>query len=639
MFCKYCGKEIVEGSKFCEECGKEVALPEETANEPEVKESVAAPEQPEEVTEAPVTEETPAEAVAEEAPVEAVVEENVAEPTFAEPQFDAPVKKGKKKKLFAILIPVIAVLVAAAVAATMFLDVVKGLAIKTFGSDEDYFKFVETKACGEITNEFSEIYGKALEALTFEDVGGEATVKLNVSDTVVDLLEETLEEETGESIDLDWLNTVALNMDVNAKNKVIQALLALNVNGKEFISADSILDIKNGEAFVALLPLSDEYLKAEIASEEEIQKVLEILGDEDLRKALPSQDEFDKLLNKYIEVVFENVDSVRKSSKTVEVGDVEEKLTVLKAEIDQEDLLDIASAVLKTAKKDKELKSYIKDVAKYLEKQELIPDADEVYDTFEEAIEQAIDDIDGTEIEDDDDSVLVLTDYVNSKHEIVGRKIEANGEEQSYTIFVREGNKVAYEYRSGEIVVEGEGTEKKDVANVKYTVKVDGDEIAYMDLIDFKTNTDYPNGKIRVSLSEELLDELDLDSSIVSALSIANPMIEFNFECSEKSSKIDFNIVSGEEVLVGLTFTSKEKAPSKIEKPDSSDAYDDADEWAENFDAQKLLDKLDEIGISTDFIGSLMAPSYEDDYYDDYDYDFDSDFTLDDDYSDYDFYY
>ncbi len=637
MICKYCGKELVEGSKFCEECGKEVVVEEQAPQEPEVKEEVAASEQPAEEAAAEVVaeEQSVAEQVAEEQPAAEQVAE---EPAFAEPKFDAPVKKGKKKKVFAVLIPVIAVLVALAIVATMFFNVIKGFFVKTFGSDEDYFKFVETKAFGSVTDDVSEFYGNVFEGLksTDTDVAVSESIKLNVGDTVIDLLEETIENETGESIDLAWLDTVTINMDVNAKNNINQLLATVNINGKEFVDMDYIMDMDKGEVFVAFLSLSDKYLKGEISANQDAQQLMEILSDEDLRKALPEQDKLDKLLDKYIEVIFENIDDVEKSSDVIEIGDIEQKLTVLEAEISQEDALDIASAVLKTAKKDAELKSYIKDVAKYLEKKELIPDSDMVYDSFKDYIEEAIDAIDGTEIDEDDDSVIVWTDYVNSKHEVVGRKFAADENEILYYALVRDGNKFAYELECQGIKLSGEGTDKKDVVNATYTLESNETEICDIALIDYKTNADYLNGKIRISPSDDLMEELDLDSGIASALSIANPSIELNIEGGEKSGKMEINIVSGEEVLVGLTATFKEEKPSNIKKPDSSDVYeeDEVDEWASEIDVQDLLDKLDEIGISTDFIGSLMAPSY-DDYYDDYD----SDYNFDDVYSDYDYYY
>lgn len=635
MICKYCGKELVEGSKFCEECGKEVVVEEQAPQEPEVKEEVVAeeqlaeettpetPEEPEVVAETPVSEEVPQ------------------EPVFAQPEFEAPVKKGKKKKVLAVLIPVIAVLVALAIVATMFFNVIKGFFVKTFGSDEDYFKFVETKAFGSVTDDFSEFYGEFLAVKPNSETAISETIDLNVSDTVIDLLEEAIEDGTGEAIDLAWLDTVSFDLDVKAKNNIEQMLAAVNINGKEFLDMDFIMDMDKGEVFVAFLSLSDKYLKGEFSTNEETQQLMDILYDEDLRKALPEQDKLDKLLDKYIEVIFENIDDVEKSSDVVEVGDVEQKLTVLEAEIDQEDALDIASAVLKTAKKDKELKEYIKDVAKYLEKKELISDSDMVYDSFKNYIEESIDAIDGTEIDDEDDSSIVWIDYINSKHEVVGRKLKADSNEIASYVLVRDGNKFAFELECQGVKLSGEGTEKKDVVNATFTVKNGETEICDIAYIDCKTNADYPNGKIRISPSEDLMEELDLDSSIVSALSIANPSIEFNIEGGEKSGKMEINIVSGEEVLVGLTATFKEEKPSNIKKPDSSDVYekDEVDEWASEIDVQDLLDKLDEIGISTDFIGSLMAPSYEDDYDYDYDFDYAPEDAFADEYNDSDYYF
>lgn len=564
MFCKYCGKEIPEGATFCGECGNTVSATTEAENNDAV--------------------------VAEE-----VQTDNTPEQTpFAEPQFNEPAKKSNKTiNLFAIA--AVAVVVVVLIAC---FGAIKEFFIKNFSSDAAYFRYAENKTVGDFTDEVSEAYGMYLENLETE-AAADATIKLNVGDDLISLIEDAAEDYLYDSIDLDWINNVTLDMGVNLKDNVERILTSINVDGEAIVDMDMIMDMENGEIFYAFPLLSDKYLKMEydMSSMEEI----EFLYDPEFRKVLPSEEELDKLLDKYINIIFENLDNVEKDSGVLEISGIEQKLTALEIEISQEDAINIAIEVLETAKKDKQLKTLIEDISKYLEKMDLIYDADDVYDEFCEAIDEGLDSLEDQEIYDDE--VITLIDYVNSDLEVVGRKIETEyaGDVFHYAT-VRDGKKFAYELVVEELVISGEGTEKGNTVNGEYSIEYYGDEICDVVVTDFKTDSDYLNGKIRITPSSEILEFMGLDSYVASAFSIVSPALELNFDNKKGSGNVEMNLVSGEEVLLGFTISSKETKTSKVKMPDSADVcdvYDDYEEWVDSIDVDGLLDKLDDLGIPT----------------------------------------
>ena len=147
MFCRNCGKEIREGSKFCTGCGTPVPAPaaptapvEETPAVPEtpVEEIPTVPETPVEAPAAPVEEtpavpETPVEAPA--APVEAPAAVAVEEPAAPDAEEPAPAKKKKGKGKVIAIIAVCVALVGALGVGGFFLAQRMGLFGGGNGSD------------------------------------------------------------------------------------------------------------------------------------------------------------------------------------------------------------------------------------------------------------------------------------------------------------------------------------------------------------------------------------------------------------------------------------------------------------------------------------------------------------------------
>ena len=122
-------------------------------------------------------------------------------------------------------------------------------------------------------------------------------------------------------------------------------------------------------------------------------------------------------------------------------------------------------------------------------------------------------------------------------------------------------------------------------------------------------DSEYINGKFRVKPSSELLKNMGLDSGASSLLAIVSPELELNFETSEKSAKIDVNLISSEEVFLGVTVSGKETKAEKIELPNSKDVYEEenADEWLETIDMDALLKKFEEAGVPSDLVNTLKG--------------------------------
>lgn len=640
MFCKNCGSHIPDGSKFCLACGNsveaEVVAPVETpAAEPNVNPEAAAFEMP--VSEAPVSEE---------------------QPEFAQPwqsEVAEVLPKKKSGKLLAWLIPSVSVVVLAALA-LVFWNPIKGFFLKNFGSAADYRDFVAEK---NITNSVSDSVSGAYGAVVNTVFGGskkdapgamDMSMKLNVGDQALEGLEKLYKNNMGEEIDLAWLNGIELKVSTNIKDNLYQAGAALNIGGEEIAELDGILDLSQGKLLFGLVNLTDEYLAVDmLEGMGDIEAMTEAFEDMDkMGAALPTEKEVNELLNKYIGIALDSFEDVEKSTENVKVDDVKQKLTVLETKIDGDDLIGALEAVLEELSEDKQVKKILERFADYAEDEfDLEMDVDDFFDGIDDALD-ALEDADG----DDMDVELVLTQYVNSAHEMVGYALEVNEEQILRCVEVKDGSKLAYEliytmveeyysYSDGwkematSLEIRGKGTEKKGAVNAEYTVAYytsydqdedgerlwEGTEIFTFSLVDFEAKDDTVKGKIRIAPSADLMEQMELPNAAASVISLAQIQLELGLDVTEKSSALDVNVLIGEELLAGVTFTATEKKATSIDLPDEAYDIDDADAWAETIDLEALQNSLKEAGVPVDALREIgfglkkVSPDYYDDYY------------------------
>ena len=608
MFCEKCGTQLPDGVNFCEKCGAKVEA--ETA-------------QP---TETPAPEAFASEAPAQETPISEALE------NFAQSEVFAPQKK-KSKKFLAWLIPAVAVLVAAAIAAAVFFDVgsTKGLFLKSFGSDVAYRDYVQENTTKSATNTVSDAYGAVVDALSSENKAAGAadiSLKFNMGDKAIAMLEDLAESELDEEISLDWAKEIELKLSANAKDDLQQIGAALNISSKEIATVDAILNMDQGKLFVAILSLSDEYLAidfSEYLAMPQIATATEYLQDSELFAALPTEEELNSLLTKYVNIAISSFDDVEKSSETMKVGELEQKLTVLETTIDGDALLDAAEAVLNELAKDKDVKKIITEMVEYLADQEDFSefvDVDEVLKAYDKGLEEALDSL--KEVDGDDmEGELVLTQYVNNAHEVVGYALEVEDQQVVHFVEIKDGNKIAFELEiPNALEIVGEGTEKKGVVNAEYVVSVetptwDDDynvsyekmEVLTLSLIDFQAEGELVNGKIRLAPSAALLDEMDLPASASSAINLAQLQLELDIDQTKTSSAVAFNILSGEDLMVGISIAATEKAASDVTQPETAYDIENIEAWAKTMDITKILKALKDAGLPMDEIGELVFDS------------------------------
>ena len=213
MFCEHCGAELKEGSAFCEKCGTPVAAP---AAESAAPETAAVPTVQ---------------------PTEQYAQYNQYSAPAAQPVCAAPAPAPVKKKSKAgIIVAIVAVITALAVAAGVFL-----LPRVFKGDSKDQFSKLGKKSF----QSFNASFGQEFSSL--KD-GFNIVAKLDISKELFSLLGASGGNQFNKDIDI----TADFTYNNNA-----QLILSAEAGGKEFLSANAVVDMLAQKAYLAVPGLLD----------------------------------------------------------------------------------------------------------------------------------------------------------------------------------------------------------------------------------------------------------------------------------------------------------------------------------------------------------------------------------------------
>lgn len=519
----------------------------------------------------------------------------------------------KSKKLLFGIIAAVAVIVAV-VAVVLNFSLISGAFIKTFGSDDDYFEYVETKAFGAYSDIASQYYANVIDNAS-GGTAAESEVKISLGDELIDYAESSLEFSLGQKIDLNFLKNLVFGVETNFNGELAYTDFVFKIGDTSVLNADVFIDVENSEGFVALKSLSKKYLKLPLTDIEQgsnLTMFRNYLTDTEFVALLPDEKELNKMLDRYVGVMLDSIDSAAKSSETLKIGEAEQKVTALEVKLSEKDMAVITEALLKEAKGDQELKGYVENVAAYLETEGVIDSADSIYNDFIENIDETIEEIVDAELSEEEN--IVITEYVNSLHQIVGRKIVNEDELVLSAAIIFEGNTFTAEILgSDEVVISGTGKVEKNSVNGEFTLSVGSEKMCDFIVEGIEFADEKLVGKIKVEPTAKLLDEMGLHAKDGAPISFTNSVFEINFESGEKQGNFSVKIVKDEELIIGLEVLAEVKEVAEITLPKGSNIVSDSEEWAESFEFSKLINSLKDAGVSdilTQVLEYVLMPTY-----------------------------
>lgn len=684
MFCGKCGAAVPDGAAFCGSCGAKLSAPAAPAAQPVAPAPVPAPVQPpvqepvQPVVQAPVQPVAPApvqvpvQPVAQ-APVQPV-EPPVAQPApvqpvaFADPFAPAapaaPKKKGKGLVTALIALVAAAAVFVTCIAGPLWLGWFPNTKLtkqitKWFGSEDAYMSAVEAETVDTLSDTISKGYGNAINGYKELLTGNKytnTTISLEVGDVVREMLISAIPET--DSVDvahlMSLLDGTSISIGGGKTDDAFQMAIGLGLGGKHILDVAMILDMVNQEAFAAIPTLSDLYLDvSQIFDEANIDSDSLAAMDQltSVIDALPSEEVVNKLLSKYIQLALDQFDDVSKDSDTIKVGGIEEKVTVLETKITEKAVMKAGEAILDAVKDDKDVKDIIIKLGNAIGELNGEEDyGEELYEEFFDSLDAmsgesastyargtgtalggAYDADEDEDYEDEDEDevkveepYVVLTDYVNGSHEIIGRKLSTHfdGEKQDvvYYATTKKGNDFAFVLEAQGIeLIRGKGTNNKGIINGTYDI-MDGMEedpqvVATVKVSDFNSNgikEGNLKGSFTVTLSEDvmeqLIDEVDLPADVTSALSLLDCSLQIDVDSSAAGGYIRIALCNGSKSLLGIkveTAFTDEKV--SVPEADKVVDMDEIDQWLESVDISELVNNLKKAGFPSELLDMLEA--------------------------------
>ena len=625
MFCKKCGAQIPDESKFCTTCGAEItskAAPTEAVEAP--TEAVEAPvevvETPKEETEAVVVEEATTVAVEEPIVVEAPVIEEQA--ISFEPQ-ETPRKKKVLPKILAIVLAV-AVLLGAAV--FVFKDRMTGIVMSLMPAEKQ-LKYTYTRFAENLSNNFAEDYAIALEKIG-KPYSGEVTLDAEVSE---DLISELVGD-----IDLSVNKASVVYQLQNSGENLTGLDFGIKVGETLLANFEAYADLENKELILAVPEIIDGAVKLdleELMDEDDLEQfktIQSLSSSENLKKLLPKEELVKTILPKVVKAALAEVEDVEKGKSEFKAGDVTQKANCLEIEITYEVLAKMAIGALEEIKENEDVKEYIEQAAALLEEysDELVDngyDFDDLYDDAIDAIDEIIEELYDV---DEDEELCTLKTWINSKFDIIAIEVEIPDEEA--TIFAgmaNDGKEWGYEvsvsFEEEEVfLLTGNLELEKDKLSGSFDIGYEDEHLATIEVKDLdalKLRDGYLSGKAIVLFGAEINEEIENETGI------ARPVILIEFETEKEKVSYTVTVSSENETLFSVGMKVAVSEGADIDIPESTTT--DIEEWVQNIDTEEILDRLSKIGFTEDMLSSIVgevmgSDEDYDDSYDDYDDDY-----------------
>lgn len=471
-----------------------------------------------------------------------------------------------------------------------------GLFKRNFGSAKSYYTYVEKESLSDFCNTFEKYYGNYFFDNMLSDSKHDIKMDIKLSDELLD----SLAEDAYESVDLDWMKNMSLDLTFNTSKSAVSADMTIGIDKQDVLTAVLFSDAEDNKLLVKLNEISDDILKlntedSPIAKSGEFDREL-------LAKVLPKAAVAKKLIKKYHGIFVENIENVEKTKDEVSIDDVTEELTVLTCTLTEKDVNKISLEILNEIKSDKDIKSIIESAQEELGEEGL-------YTSFIESIDEQTEELKNEA--GSDETVTIIRDYVNSKDEIVGRKIGENGETLDYLKVESDSKYAEYFNTEDGISIKGAGTKKGDRITGECVFLEDNEtlyKMSFENLDNKALKKGKLDGKIRiVPNSETIKDATTKDyQKYVGLLDMA---FEFDIKGDSDSGDFKLSLLNGEKALLEATATYSVSSGKNTTEPEGKvievNGLESLSEYIGDTHLDDLISKLRKTSVPKEYIDAI----------------------------------
>lgn len=564
MICSRCGAQLPEGTESCTVCGNRLDAPSQMPQYVYEKEPPA---------------------------VEAAEKKSKRTYYNYGEEFSGTKYNKRKRRRRGVTLVVSLCAVAAVAAVVLFnLNTIIGFCIKTFASPDAYFAYVEKNTVGGAIAQASKSLGEYSKA-SVRGVTTDGRVELRLGEEL-----RTELEASGESYD--WADDIYLDTHQVINGKLSQSKTGLYIGDVMLVGIDHYVNGETNQMLTGIPGITDNYL---LSTAEDVVTFSNgsTLTAAELAEILPEQKVLSEILTRYSGVILDHSTGIQKATEEFTVDGVVEKLVMLELNFGRSDMITLQQALLNELGADEQVLGIIDDIGKMLiEKKMIEADTDlraellNRIDSRLEFLENARADVE-VEI-----PTLRYRDFVNGKHEIVGREITVNGDIVFYYLTVKDGGEFGTEMRIGsEVDVLGYGTDKNGEINATFEMTEDGADLMTVEVtgVSYDRSEGEMSGKIRLLPTPRLIYNLELPTDLAKM----GFGLEIEYDVDTSGTDLTLNILSDTKLYFGLDISMDVGGPQEVVLPTEGviNGDTDAESWNASLDFEQLLTKAQDAGL------------------------------------------
>ena len=548
--------------------------------------------------------------------------------------------EGKKKgsKMPIILVALAVLLVAIVAVVWVFFPAISNFFRANFSSPKDYYSFVENESLGQSIDKGT--YNMQFSQAKDKSIDSEYTIK--TGEKLADIVESSMSSSDSKKVSklLKSIDSASVNYNMSNKNGKSSGDMEFKLNDTSIATANLIVDSDAQKMYFQVPELSEDYICYDLDSSDYGSYGSNAFSE---YEELPTPKQINKVMKKYAKLMSDNIGEVQKSSETLTVSGVSQNCTLLTADIDKNDYVNMFTAVLKSAKTDSDVMAIVRAYNSSYDKKD-----------YKKSIDDALEQLEDIKNSSSADTGFTYKVWVDNVGNVVGRALEQS-DSQGVSISLLEpqnGDSCGYLFScnfDGSTTYEISGSGKKSWGKLTgtFTVKTDGNEILDLAVQDFVSDTNSTSGKVKISLGSDYnKSSYDFLSSTankpefkmlsnytgvkltgsngyaVDAL-LSTLSVELDINRSGAKSDVTTKVFAGSDELI--TVSSKVEVSQAKEVKNAPKNYYNADDsedmsrWQGSVNNDEIMGNINESGVDIEDLGDSafysMAPrSYSDDY-------------------------
>ena len=430
--------------------------------------------------------------------------------------------------------------------------------------------------------------------------------------------------------DVSWLQSFTFDSDITIKDGVEAIASGLLLNDTKLCDLNLYMDLANMAEYIQIPQLSEGYITAPIQSTvtttngvaENSQEIMSTYMNalSDLSSALPDSDTLGTLLDRYGNIIIDNIEEGSSVEESVSVDGISEECTAYEGIISEKSAYTIVEKVLTTAKDDEEIKALFdqwSDDASNEENQ---------YKDFQNLITDALDDMNRDDEGSTENEAFSSKVWVNGDGKIVGRQFGITDGTDTTPVFTW---KAPSEGEDSALLLElaaddssftftGSGKTADGLLNGDYILAVNGTETVDINVENLETKpakAGYYNGTFNISFPAAETDssdseagestEDDTDTSATDMLAGFGAVIKLTSDADADTSTLDLTVTTSGAALATLSITGS--YGEGVEIPD----FASLDKTYDATDDEAMTEYLTEINWDT-FLANVKAAGVPD---------------------------